>query len=71
VLLRKAIGQKVNSNALVSIAKAFKWWFYKGISYKYLICILAKETGFLYELWRSNPNTIDHNQPSYLNRSTP
>ena len=71
VLLRKAMGQRVESNILVSIAKSLKWWFQKGISFEYLICIFAKESGFIYEFWRSNPNKIDRNQPSAANRLNP
>lgn len=61
VLLRKAMGQRVDNNALISVAKALKWWLEKSISLEYLICVLAKEVGFVYELWRSNPNKIEPN----------
>jgi glycosyltransferase involved in cell wall biosynthesis len=56
ILLRKAIGQKVENNVLTSILKVVKYWMSGGISVEYLICVLAREIGFLYEWWRSNPN---------------
>ncbi len=52
VLLRKVIGQKVNRDVIKIISQEFKYWLKKRVSFKYLICAMAKEVGFVYELWR-------------------
>jgi glycosyltransferase involved in cell wall biosynthesis len=66
VLLRKAIKQCIEDNIFVSIAIAFKNWTKKGFSIRYLICLLAREVGFLYELWRPERVVVDRVTPNKL-----
>ncbi len=53
VLLRKAIKQKIEYNTLLEATRTLKWYIKNSISLPYLICLLAKESGILYERWQS------------------
>ncbi len=52
VLLNRAIEQKIEHDVVIESFKAFKSWINRSISLDYLICILAKEAGIIYERWQ-------------------
>ncbi len=53
VLFRKAIDRDLDNNVIVSLLKGIKNLIVNRFPPQYLICLLAKEAGFIYESWRS------------------